>query len=279
MKQINKEIFSKARCFMETKKQKPVLIQGGGDLASGVAAVLFRHGWNVVITELENPLVVRRTVAFAEAVWEKEFKVEEIFAVLCETDEDVKCILKRGDVAVVIDPEAKITERLDFAALIDARMLKKYLPKTTPASLAVIGLGPGFVAGDNCLAVIETNRGENLGKIFYQGLAQADTGTPGEVEGHGLERVLYSSAVGFFKPLVEIGDWVEEGQVLAKIGDSEVLAPFDGIIRGMLREGIEIKKRTKVGDIDPRNDPGLAFAISDKALIIGEAVLEVIESL
>lgn len=264
---------------METKQKKPILIQGGGDLASGVAAVLYRHGWEVVITELPNPLVVRRTVAFAEAVWEKEFKVEEISAVLCETDEDLNNSLKHGDIAIVVDPEASITKRMDFAALVDARMLKKDLPKTAPETLPVIGLGPGFEAGKNCLAVIETNRGENLGKALYQGRAQADTGTPAVVEGHGRERVLYSPVAGVVEAMVEIGEWVEQGSLLARVSGVEVRAPFDGLIRGMLRNGIQIKEHTKLGDIDPRNDPGLAFAISDKALIIGEGVLEVLENL
>ncbi|MBP7213867.1 MAG: EF2563 family selenium-dependent molybdenum hydroxylase system protein [Anaerolineaceae bacterium] len=264
---------------MESKQKKPVLIQGGGDLASGVAAVLFRHGWDVVITELPSPLVVRRTVAFAEAVWEKEFKVEEIFATLCETDEEVNRILKRGDIAVVVDPEAAIAKRMDFAALVDARMLKKDIPKTKSAALPVIGLGPGFEAGVNCLAVVETNRGENLGKAFYHGKAQADTGTPAVVEGHGLERVLYSPVAGEVEALVEIGEWVEQSSLLAKINGTEIRAPFDGLIRGMLRNGIQIKEHTKLGDIDPRNDPGLAFAISDKALIIGEGVLGVLVNL
>ena len=259
--------------------KKPVLIQGGGDLASGVAAVLYRHGWDVVITELPNPLVVRRTVAFAEAVWEKEFKIEEIFAALCETDEEVNHILKRGDIAGVVDPEAAIAKKMDFAALVDARMLKKDLPKTAPDALPLIGLGPGFEAGKNCLAVIETNRGENLGKALYQGRAQADTGTPAVVEGHGLERVLYSPVAGEVEALVDIGDWVVQGSLLARINGVEVRAPFDGLIRGMLRNGIQIKEHTYLVDIYPRNDPGLAFAISDKALIIGEGVLGVLENL
>ena len=260
-------------------KKRLILILGGGDLASGVAAVLHRNAWQVVISELPDPLVVRRKVAFAEAVWESQHTVEEIPSVLASNDDEVEMALLTGKIAVVVDPDAKIAERFDFRAVVDARMLKRFQPAVLRKDIPLIGLGPGFIAGDNCLAVIETNRGENLGKIIWEGSAEQDTGIPGIVEGRGLERVLYSRNEGTIRTLVEIGDLVRQGQMLAEISGEAIVAPFDGTLRGMLRNGLHVKPHTKVGDVDPRNDPSLAFQISDKALISGQSVLQIVESL
>lgn len=264
---------------MLKNKSNLILIQGGGDLASGVAAVLHRHEWKVVITEIADPLVVRRKVAFAESVWEKRVWVEGIEAALAESDQEVIRLLSEGVIPVVVDSEAKIAERIDFKAIIDARMLKRYLPKNSRWTAAIIGLGPGFVAPENCAAVIETNRGEKLGEIIWKGSAQADTGIPGIVEGRGLERVLYSPAAGVLKVFADIGVIVKRGQLLADVAGVAVQAPFDGVVRGMLREGISVEAGTKLGDVDPRINVELAYQISDKALIVGESVLRVLESL
>ena len=264
---------------MKNNQNKIVLLRGGGDLASGVGAVLHRNGWQVVISELPEPMVVRRSVAFAEAVWETRYIVEEIPSVLCRNDEDVESTIQAGNISVVVDADAKIAERFDFRAVVDARMLKRFKTNTFQENIPVIGLGPGFIAGANCLAVIETNRGENLGKIIWEGSAEQDTGIPGIVDGRGLERVLYSPCEGTIRTFVQIGDLVKLGQLLAEVGGKAIVAPFDGLMRGMLRDGLRVQEHTKVGDVDPRTDSNLANQISDKAITIGKSVLEVIESL
>ncbi len=264
---------------MLKKLNNMILILGGGDVASGVAAVLHRHGWQIVISELPEPLVVRRKVAFAEAVWEGEQEVEGILAVLTISDEEIKNILSAGKIAVVVDPDAQVAKRLGFEVIVDARMLKRFQPIPCQGKTPLIGLGPGFIAGENCLAAVETNRGENLGKILWQGSPEADTGVPAVVEGHGLERVLYSPVEGIMKAHVQIGDFVTKGQILAEVGGAAIVAPFDGLVRGMLRDGLSVGAHVKVGDIDPRTDPDLAIKISDKALITGQSVLQIIESL
>ncbi|HBO34845.1 MAG TPA: EF2563 family selenium-dependent molybdenum hydroxylase system protein [Anaerolineaceae bacterium] len=264
---------------MNMEKKRLILILGGGDLASGVAAVLRRNGWQVVISELPEPMVVRRKVAFAEAVWESQYAVEEIQSVLAGNDEEIESALLAGKIAVIVDPESRIAERFDFRAIVDARMMKRFQTNPFAEKFPLIGLGPGFIADENCLVVIETNRGDNLGKIIWKGSAEQDTGIPGIVEGIGLERVLYSHTEGIIRTFVEIGDLVRQGQMLAEVGGNEIVAPFDGTVRGMLRSGLRIKAHTKVGDVDPRKDPSLATHFSDKALIIGNSVLEVVENL
>ena len=260
-------------------RTKRILIRGGGDLASGVAAVMHRAGWQVVICELPEPLVVRRKVAFAEAVWEGNVQVEEIEGVLVDDLNDLENILESRKVAVLVDPEMKVLETLNFDCVVDARMLKRFEANSLDGKVPLIGLGPGFVAGVNCNAVIETNRGPELGKVIWDGVAEADTGKPGIVEGRGLERVLYSEGNGKLFTYSEIGDFVSEGQVIAEVEGRAVRAPFDGVLRGMARPGLVVKEGVKIGDVEPRMDVNLCYQISDKALIVGDAVLEALNQI
>jgi len=258
---------------------KIVLIRGGGDLASGVAAVLHRKGWRVLICELPAPLVVRRKVSFAEAVWEGSCKVEEIEAYLAGNVSEIKDIFARKAIPVLTDPEIKIMDSMNFNAIIDGRMLKRYEENPLFGKIPLIGLGPGFVAGGNCDAVIETNRGPGLGQAIFTGSAEENTGIPGIVNGYGLERVLYAPAEGILESYVKIGDKVSRGQPIGRVGNTEFHAPFDGVVRGLARAGMRLQKGIKVGDIDPRMDVSMCYTISDKALLIGEGVLTALESI
>ncbi len=258
---------------------KTVLIRGGGDLASGVAAVLHRKGWRVLICELPAPLVVRRKVSFAEAIWEGSCKVEEIEAYQAGNVSEIEDIFARKAIAVFIDPEMKILDSLSFDAIIDGRMLKRYEENPLYRKIPLIGLGPGFVAGGNCDAVIETKRGPGLGQAIFTGSAEENTGIPGIVNGYGLERVLYAPAEGVLECYVEIGDKVAHGQPIGRVGSIEFHAPFDGVVRGLARAGLRLQKGIKVGDIDPRMDVSMCYTISDKALLIGKGVLTALESI
>jgi len=260
-------------------KKKLILIRGGGDLASGVAAVLHRAGFGVVICELPQPLMVRRKVALAEAVWDQAIQVEEITAELAADAADCERLLKEGKIPVLVDPGAEIVKSIEFIAAVDGRMLKKTTTDWEVTELPLIGIGPGFTAGLDCMAVIESNRGPNLAKIIWQGQAEPNTRVPGIVHGYGLERVLYSPCEGIVEPVLKIGDSVKKGEKVAEVDGQPVYAPFDGVVRGMLRQGISVKAHTKLGDVDPRPDPSFCVKISDKALAIGESVLEVVETL
>lgn len=261
---------------MHPMKLKRVIVRGGGDLASGVVACLHRDGWRVIVAELAQPLVVRRKVAFAEAVYEGRVQVEEISARLANEPSDLEQILIDGDVAVLIDPDLKIVQDLAVSAIVDCRMLKEKYAEDNPPSIPLIGLGPGFIGGGNCLAVIETNRGKNLGKAIYQGKPEADTGKPALVNGFSLERVIYAPVDGRFDPLLEIGDIVQADQAIGKMNGELIKSKISGVIRGLIKEGIDIPKGTKVADIDPRSKKETCYKISDKAIIIGRSVCDVL---
>lgn len=255
-----------------------VLLRGGGDLASGVALRLFRSGLQPVITEISQPLAVRRFVSFAEAVYRGEFSVEGVTARLASAPEEVLPILNSGCLPVLVDPQAEARRVLKPAVLVDARMTKRSPEIGREAASLVIGLGPGFSAGENCHAVIETNRGHSLGRVIWQGPAEADTGLPEAVERRQGERVLRSPADGVLEARAEIGQILEPGEEIARVNGTPILAPFRGVLRGLLHPGLPVTAGLKVGDLDPRGDPRYCTLVSDKALAVGGGVLEAILS-
>lgn len=251
-----------------------VLLRGGGDLATGVALRLHRAGIRVAIAELEQPLMVRRTVAFAEAVYAGSTTVEGVTARRVQKVIVAQAVAAEGEIPVLVDPNLTSLPTLVVAALIDARMIKRAPGTSLDAAPLVIGLGPGFEAGINCHAVIETMRGHNLGRVIWTGTALADTGVPGTIASQNLDRVLRAPADGRVESQFNIGDKVKQGDEVAKVADRSVLAPFDGVLRGLVHPSLEVKTGMKIGDLDPRNDPTYVHRVSDKSLAIGGGVLE-----
>lgn len=266
-----------------------VVIKGAGDLASGVAARLHRCGFPVVMIELPNPLMVRRTVAFGEAVYENEVVVEEIRARRADDVAAVRAMLTQGSILsgtersrriipVLVDPEARCLAELAPAVLVDAIMAKRNTGTTLADAPLVIALGPGFTAGVDCHAVIETNRGHRLGRIITQGSAEPNTCEPGLVGGKSWQRVLRAPVDGIVESRAAIGERIKKGQVVAKVADSPVIAGTPGVLRGLVRSGTVVAAGLKIGDVDPRAEPSHCTLISEKALAIAGGVLEAILS-
>lgn len=256
-----------------------VLLRGGGDLASGVALRLHRAGIKVVITELAQPLAVRRTVSFSEAVYERRHSVEGVNARLIKRDQ-LSAALDANEIPVLVDPDADVLTNsritnYQFPVVVDARLIKTP-PQPLPANIPLhIGLGPGFHAGQDCQAVIETRRSHTLGRVYWTGTTQPDSGEP---EGDR-RRVLRAPSDGLLLAHAKIGEHVEEGQVIAVVSDQySVVSPFKGVLRGLIRPGLHVTPGLKIGDIDPRDDPSSCYLVSDKALAIGGGVLEAILS-
>jgi len=258
-----------------------VLVLGGGDLASGVAYRLHRVGLRVAMTELPQPLAVRRLVSFAEAIYTGECTIEGITAKKAPDFSDTLRILRifaNGQIPVMIDPQADSRHALHPAIIIDARMKKSAPELGRHEATLFIGLGPGFNAGVNCHAAIETNRGHNMGRVIWQGATEPDSSVPEKVQDYGLERVLRAPEDGYVESKVQIGDIVESGQILAEVGGQTVQAPFAGVVRGLIHPSLRVERGFKIGDIDPRGDPRLCLQISDKSLAVGGGVLEAILS-
>jgi xanthine dehydrogenase accessory factor len=255
-----------------------VILYGGGDLASGVAARLHRCGIQVVIAELSQPVAVRRSVSFASAVYEEFIQIEGIRAVRVKDAAAVKQRLLQKMIPVLVDPDLNSRAVLAPDVIVDGRMTKTAPAYEHPAAPLVIGLGPGFIAGENCHAVIETMRGHYLGRVYWQGSALPDTGVPEAVQNHESERVLRAPTAGILNNKVDIGAVVREGDVISEVDDQSVTARFNGLVRGLLHHGVFVHKGMKIGDLDPRQDGRLHLHISDKALAVGGGVLEAILS-
>jgi xanthine dehydrogenase accessory factor len=261
-----------------------VVVRGAGDLATGVILRLARSGFSVVALEAAAPTAIRRTVAFSEAVYEGGAEVEGLVARLAASASEAKAFLSEGVVPVLVDPGCASLPELRPMALVDAIIAKRNLGTHPDMAPIVVALGPGFEAPRDAHAVIETNRGHFLGRVIREGGAEPDTGVPGIVGGRGIERVVHAPASGVIKTLCEIGDTVSVGESILAISTREgdripVASPLDGILRGLIRSGVEARAGLKIADIDPRGERDHCFSVSDKARAVAGGVLETILSL
>jgi xanthine dehydrogenase accessory factor len=254
------------------------MIFGGGDLASGVALRLFRAGCQVIVTELPQPYAVRRTVSFAQAVFDSQIVIENVTGKAFSTFPEVPGDFSGKIIPVLIDPDGVSVTKFHPDVLIDARMTKKPNSNGFFPGIFTIGLGPGFNVGENCNAVVETKRGHFLGRAYYSGTAEADTGIPDRVANFQKERVLRAPADGVFETKAEIGQVFEEKEEIGRVGSELIKASFRGMLRGLLHNGLLVQEGVKVGDIDPRIDAELCQLVSDKALAVGGGVIEIILS-
>ncbi len=253
-----------------------ILIRGGGEMASGVAQRLVRSGFRVCITEIPEPLAVRRSVSFCEAVYAEQSRVEELVAKRVEGVEEVRRCWEAGEVPVVVDAPAAIRRTLLPDVLVDATLCKGNTDTALHDAPLVIGLGPGFRAGQDVHFVIETNRGHDLGRVIEAGEAEADTGIPGNIGGYTWERVLRAPASGRFRGKRQIGDRIVKGEAVAEVEGIPLQAVISGVLRGILHDGLMALPNMKVADVDPRGVPEICLTVSDKARAIGGAVLEAV---
>jgi xanthine dehydrogenase accessory factor len=251
----------------------PVVVRGGGELGSAAARLLFLSGFPVVVLERAQPLAVRRLVAFADAVQAGEAIVDGVRARLVSVDQ---LAVERDFVPVMVDADAVSLPRLQPQVLVDARMLKRVTGTTRAQAPLVIGIGPGFVAGDDVHAVVETQRGPDLGRVLWSGSAEPDTTRPAAVLGYTEKRVVRAPRAGTFTAQARIGDVVIPRQVLGLVDDEPVRAGIAGLLRGLIADGVGVAEGVKIGDIDPRGPAVSASRISDKARAVAAGVLEAI---
>ena len=253
-----------------------VLIKGSGDLASGIALRLHRAGFRILMTDIAVPTTVRRTVAFSPAVYQGHMQVEDVTGVLCDSVKVAEQEIQNGNIAIMVDETARCTHEFHPDVVVDAILAKRNLGTKITDAPFVVGVGPGFTAGEDCHCVVETKRGHYLGRCIWKGSAIPNTGIPGMIGGYGLERLIKAPAAGVFKGAVEIGAVVKKNDVVGYVDQTPVLAQIDGVVRGLLQDGVEVTTGMKSGDVDPRCDVAHCFTVSDKASSIGGGVLEAV---
>lgn len=275
--QIMKESSGRTGKALRDFAKTLVVVRGGGDLATGVIMRLVNAGLPVVVLETEQPTVIRTTVSFAQAMFSGTATVEGLHAKRCADVGEAMEVLQSGIVPLLADPQGLSLEKLKPLCLIDAILAKKNLGTHIGDAPLVIALGPGFTAGKDCHVVIETKRGHSLGRVIRQGEAIANTGIPGIIGGFGRERVIHSPVEGVFFSDCKIGDLVSKGEVLAYVGEEAIYATLDGMVRGLLNNGLAVPAGFKIADIDPRGLDADYTTVSDKAKAIGGSVLEVVD--
>lgn len=253
-----------------------IVVKGGGDLGSGVAWRLHRCGFNVLVTDVAQPTTIRRTVAYSSAVYDRQTTVEgEVGRLIEQAAQALDCWASR-QLAIRVDPLGRSVREINADVVVDAIIAKQNLGTCIDDARAVIALGPGFQVGVDCHAVVETNRGHNLGRVIWQGSAEPNTGVPGTISGENARRILLAPASGLFREVRHIGELVKAGEVLAYIGDTPVLSRLDGVVRGLLHDGLPVQEGMKIGDVDPRGVVSHCFTISDKSLAVAGGVLEAV---
>lgn len=262
-----------------------VLVRGAGDLATGVILRLVRSGFRVAALETAAPTAIRRTVAFSEAVYDGEARVEGQLARRAGSASEAIDLMRDGIVPIIVDPFCEFLSALSPIALVDAILAKRNLGTAPSMAPIVVALGPGFEAPGDAHAVVETNRGHRLGKVTHEGSAEPDTGIPGIVGGRGAERVVHAPAAGVVEAIRNIGDSVAAGESILALCDPDtgarvvVPSPLDGTLRGLIRPGIAVRAGTKAADVDPRGEASHCFSVSDKARAVAGGVLEAILAL
>lgn len=258
-----------------------IIVRGGGDLATGTIYKLKKSGFPVLILEVENPSAIRRNVAFSEAIYQGQQTVEDMTCFLADSLQQAENFLQEGKLTILVDPKGEAITSLRPLAVVDAIIAKRNLGTAKTMAPITVALGPGFVAGEDVDAVIETKRGHILGRVIWSGSAAPNTGVPGLIGGFGKERVMHSPAQGILKNVKKITDTVMKGEVIAVIETESAVVPveasLDGILRGLIRDGYPVTKGFKIADIDPRSEEyNNCFTISDKARCIAGGVLEAI---
>lgn len=253
-----------------------ILIKGAGDLATGIAVRLYMGGHTIWMTDTDVPTAVRRTVSFSRCIYEGSAEVEGITSVFARTYEDGKKAEEQGYIPVFADSKAAIAAEYIPDVIVDAIIAKQNLGTSINDAGLVIGVGPGFTAGADCHAVIETKRGHSLGRVIRTGSAIPNTGVPGNIGGYTTERIIRAVADGEFRAIMHIGDKAEKGDAVAESGGRLIHTQLTGIIRGMLQDGVFVHKGMKCGDIDPRCERANCFTVSDKARAVGGGVLEAV---
>lgn len=254
-----------------------VCFKGAGDLGSGAAWRLYKSNIKkIVMLDLYQPLTVRRRVAFSEAIRTGESEVEGVWGVRAHDIQGVEMAWEEGKIPIMADPDWLIIRKKRLDVIVDSTLAKKNLGTKKSDGNLVIGIGPGFNAGEDVHIVVETNRGHDLGRIITSGMAENDTGVPGSVSGYSHERVFHAPQEGVFVGQREIGDIVNEGDILGRVDDVEIRAEVSGVVRGLLATGTVATKGMKIGDVDPRGEKRYCTTISDKSRSIGGGILEAV---
>lgn len=264
----------------QTKPDLRILIRGANDVGSAVAHRLFMAGYFVVIHEMPQPVTTRRKMSFTDAVFDGHVILDGVEAQIIK-----RLYLLRGAlvthqaIPIIVKDIYELLKTLHPTILVDARM-RKHLQPEVQRGLAelTIGLGPNFIAGETTDIAIETNWGKSLGQIIEQGATNPLKGEPREMDGHARDRYVYAPSAGTFHTTFQIGDFVTQGQEIARVDLTPLLAPVTGSLRGLTHDAVPVLQKTKVIEIDPRINNAQVSGIGERPARIAEGVVSAIQN-
>ena len=254
------------------------IILGTNEVASAIAVHLSHAGYCVLLSHDPHPPVIRRKMAFHDALFADTAQVEDV---ACERADGAMQVLKacrtRGRVLVSWLGLLDLLPIHPIDVLIDARLQKRRItPELRRLARLTIGLGPGFSANVNCDVAIETRPGK-IGLIDHGGWTDAADGIASRLGDVGAERFVYSPFAGRWHTPIEIGTRVYKDLVLGHLSGVPVAAPRDGILRGIVRDGGEVAAGVKLLEIDPRGRLAQWTGIDERGRAIAKATLTAVQ--
>ncbi|WP_315704683.1 MULTISPECIES: xanthine dehydrogenase [unclassified Bradyrhizobium] len=252
------------------------VILGTNEIASAIAVHLHRAGYCVVLSHDPNPPVMRRKMAFHDALFADFARVENVIGERIEGSMDVfKALRAPRHVLVTWLGLLDLLPVGEINLLVDARMQRRNItPDLRGITRFSIGLGPGFSPSANCDVAIETKPGQS-GLIVREGWTAAADGVPPRLGGVGAERFVYSPYEGRWHTPVEIGTRIYKGFVVGHLSGTALVAPYDGVLRGIVRDGSDVPAGIKLLEIDPRGRHAQWTGIDDRGQAIAAATLAV----
>jgi len=253
------------------------VILGTNEIASAVAVQLHRNNYRTVLSHDPLPPVMRRKMAFHDALFDDGVAVEGIAARRADTGLEIRTSLAHASGVTVTELgllDLIVIQAIDI--LVDARM-QKYLatPDLRRLGRLAIGLGPGFASGVNCDVAIET-RPAKAGLIIHEGCTDQPDGISQRLGDHAGERFVRADFTGRWNTAIEIGTRVFKDFVVGHLGNMPVRAPFDGILRGIVRDGTEVPAGSKLLEIDSRGRHANWTGTDERGRLIADAVAEAI---
>ncbi len=250
------------------------IVLGLNEIASAVAVKLVGAGHAVVMSYDPFPPVIRRAMAFSDALFGDNAIVDNVQGERAEN---------AGEIAMAVShPRRVAVTPLDLmdllairapAVLVDARMQKhRVTPDYRRLARVTVGLGPNFVVGANCDVAIETAPARN-GVIVADGATEAADGQARALGGIGRERFVYTEREGLWHTPVDIGMRVFKGFVLGHLDGLPIHAPIDGVLRGIARDGVRMPAGVKLLEIDPRGRKARWTGMDERGCAIADAVV------
>ncbi|HUB63356.1 MAG TPA: xanthine dehydrogenase [Methylocella sp.] len=249
------------------------VILGTNEIASAVAVNLYHGGYGVVLSHDPLPPVIRRKMAFHDALFDDPVIVGGVAARRVDTGLEILSSFRSTKDVIITELgllDLIVLRTIDI--LVDARLQKyQVTPDLRPLARFTIGLGPGFTAGANCDFAIET-RPAKTGRIIEQGATDEADGVARRLGSAGAERFVYSAMPGRWHTAIEIGTRIFKDFIIGHLGGEAVRAPFDGILRGVVRDGIEVPAGVKLLEVDPRGRAANWTGTDSRARTIATAV-------